>query len=88
MTKKRLKAVAVPEYVKLDIGCGKNKKEGFIGVDQYAMPGVDIVANLVERTPLFKNSADPFKPHGGAFKPWPWKDGSVEEVHCSHFLST
>ena len=19
-------------------------------------------------------------------KPWPWKDGSVEEAHCSHFL--
>jgi SAM-dependent methyltransferase len=19
-------------------------------------------------------------------KPWPWKDGSVEEIHCSHFL--
>ena len=18
--------------------------------------------------------------------PWPWKDGSVDEVHCSHFL--
>jgi hypothetical protein len=30
----------------LDIGCGKNKKEGFIGVDQYAMDGVDIVLQL------------------------------------------
>jgi len=29
--------------MKLDIGCGKNKKEGFIGVDQYAMEGVDVV---------------------------------------------
>jgi len=29
--------------VRLDMGCGKSKKEGFIGVDQYAMEGVDVV---------------------------------------------
>ncbi len=32
--------------MKLDLGCGKNKKEGFTGVDQYQMPGVDVVCNL------------------------------------------
>jgi hypothetical protein len=32
--------------VKLDLGCGTNKKEGFTGVDQYAMPGVDVVLNI------------------------------------------
>jgi len=32
--------------MKIDIGCGKNKKEGFTGVDQYAMEGVDIVHDL------------------------------------------
>lgn len=53
--------------MKLDIGCGKNKKAGFIGVDQYPMEGVDMVMNV-------------------AADPWPWEDGSVEEVHCSHFL--
>jgi len=52
--------------MKLDIGCGKNKKDGFTGVDQYAMEGVDIVADLR--------------------KPWPWDDGSIEEVHSSHFV--
>jgi hypothetical protein len=31
---------------KLDLGCGKNKKEGFFGVDQYQMPGVDLVLDL------------------------------------------
>jgi hypothetical protein len=32
--------------LKLDIGCGKNKKPGFHGVDQYAMEGVDTVLKL------------------------------------------
>lgn len=63
---KKLGVVNVPEFLKLDIGCGKNKKEGFIGVDQYAMPGVDKVMDVRGK--------------------WPWKDGSVEEVNCSHFL--
>ena len=31
---------------KLDIGCGKNKKEGFTGVDQYPMEGVDVVMDV------------------------------------------
>jgi len=53
--------------MKLDLGCGGRKKEGFIGVDQYAMEGVDVVFNI-------------------GVDPWPWEDGSVEEVHASHFL--
>lgn len=53
--------------LKLDIGCGKNKREGFHGVDQYEMDGVDTVLKI------------------GSAK-WPWKDNSVDEVHCSHFI--
>lgn len=63
----KLKAVKPKELIRLDLGCGKNKKEGFLGVDRRKFDGVDVVHDL---------SA----PH------WPWKDGSVEEVHCSHFL--
>lgn len=32
--------------MKLDLGCGKAKKEGFIGVDTRQFPGVDVVCNL------------------------------------------
>lgn len=32
--------------LKLDLGCGQNKKAGFYGVDQYPMPGVDMVFDL------------------------------------------
>lgn len=56
-----------PAPTKLDIGCGKNKKEGFYGVDQYAMEGVDEVIKI------------------GTAK-WPFRDNSIEEIHCSHFL--
>jgi hypothetical protein len=34
------------EALKLDIGCGKNKKAGFIGVDSIAFDGVDIVHDV------------------------------------------
>lgn len=55
-----------PNELKLDIGCGKNKKEGFIGVDQFPMKGVDKVMDVRKK--------------------WPWKNDSVSEVHCSHFI--
>jgi len=32
--------------IKLDLGCGKNKKPGFIGVDVMKFDGVDVVHNL------------------------------------------
>jgi SAM-dependent methyltransferase len=51
--------------LKLNIGCGKSKMEGFVGVDLIKFDNVDIVADLRKR--------------------WPWEDGSVDEVHCSHF---
>ena len=53
--------------MKLDIGCGPNKKYGFVGMDQYDLPGVDIV-------------------HDVRYRPWPIAEGTVGEIHCSHFL--
>jgi hypothetical protein len=52
--------------LKLDLGCGPNKREGFTGVDAIKFPNVDLVHDLR--------------------KVWPWKDNTVDEVHCSHFL--
>ena len=64
MTKKNKKEINV---TKLDLGCGKNKREGFSGVDSIAFDGVDVVCDLT-------------------VAPWPFADGSVEEVHSSHFI--
>ena len=49
------------------MGCGPNKREGFIGLDQFPFPGVDHVLAL-GRDVL------------------PFGDGSVDEVHASHFV--
>lgn len=53
--------------IRIDIGCGKNKREGFIGVDVLDFEGVDIAMDAGKEK-------------------WPWKDGSVDEIHASHFV--
>jgi len=30
----------------LDIGCGRDKKSGYIGVDKAKLPGVDIICDI------------------------------------------
>lgn len=39
------KALSVPN-LKLDLGCGTRKQEGFLGVDAMKFPGVDLVFDL------------------------------------------
>lgn len=43
--------------MKIDIGCGPNKKEGFLGVDQYSFPGVDHVVNVAKDRLPFDDGA-------------------------------
>jgi SAM-dependent methyltransferase len=45
--------------VKLDFGCGPNKKEGFVGIDSIAFPGVDHVLDIgTERWPFDNETVD------------------------------
>ena len=44
--------------LRLDLGCGTNKKEGFLGCDQHQFPGVDVVMNLTTRWPWKDNAVD------------------------------
>lgn len=75
--------------LRLDLGCGpnKNKQGEWFGVDVLKFEGVDLVLNLVEREPF---TPDPAKGYWEQVKPpfkkWPWADGSVEEIHSSHFI--
>jgi SAM-dependent methyltransferase len=39
----------------LDLGCGPNKNNGFIGIDHYAFDGVDIVRDLARGLPFEDN---------------------------------
>lgn len=47
---KKLTEVIAPSLIKLDFGCGPNKREGFEGVDATAFPNVDHVVDL-RKTP-------------------------------------
>jgi SAM-dependent methyltransferase len=67
--KKAVKA-EVTTGLKLNLGCGKSKMEGYVGVDVRKFAGSDAVeveCNL------------------GTDK-WPFKDDSVDEAHCSHMI--
>ena len=44
--------------VRLDLGCGKNKREGFTGVDSREFEGVDQVVDLSQPWPWDDNSVD------------------------------
>lgn len=44
--------------VKVELGCGRTKNEGYIGIDRFPLPGVDIVADLDKGIPLEENSVD------------------------------
>ena len=45
--------------LRIDIGCGGKKREGFIGVDQYPMPGVDHICRVgVEPLPFGDATVD------------------------------
>lgn len=44
--------------IKLDLGCGINKREGFTGVDSLKLKGVDIVADLTKKWQWRDESVD------------------------------
>lgn len=44
--------------MKIDLGCGRIKKEGFFGIDVQALEGVDLVADCNNPIPLEDNCAD------------------------------
>lgn len=76
--------------LRLDLGCGKAKADGFIGIDRRKFEGVDGVTDLTQKHWIFD------QPELGGIKLQPVNlDGnagfmlpndSVREVRCSHFL--
>jgi len=49
-------ATTPEESLKLDLGCGKNKQEGFLGVDSISFEGVDVVTDLRKAWPWAENT--------------------------------
>ena len=59
MSRKATKLKAVPDApLRLDLGCGKSKKEGFLGVDRRKFDGVDIVMELMNVWPWGDSSVE------------------------------
>jgi spore maturation protein CgeB len=52
-----------PKPLKVDLGCGPTKPDGFIGVDIGFQPGVDIVADLNRRFPFADCSINVVRAH-------------------------
>lgn len=71
------------EPIRLDLGCGKNKRAGFIGVDSRPFEGVDVVCDLVAKD--VAKGANPL-PDVVIFRKWQWEDSSVAEIHASHVV--
>jgi len=44
--------------LKIDLGCGKNKNEGFVGIDIKNLKGVDIAYDLNKGIPFKKNEVE------------------------------
>ncbi len=79
-----------PAGLRLDLGCGPNKVEGYVGIDRRQFAGVDGITDLTKKRWLFQQSTI-----GGVqlvaatldgVSGFELPDSSVAEVHCSHFL--
>jgi len=86
--------------IKLDLGCGKNKAAGFLGVDRRKFEGVDAATDFTQpgkwrfEAPVIGGltldivATTLSELVKNALPPhvYTLPDSSVEEIHCSHFL--
>ncbi len=88
--------------VRLDLACGSNKKEGFIGVDHSKDTQADLIINLEKypwcAPPLFIDTNVDSPPIQGSLLTvetleglidsgnYQIKNNSIFEVHCSHYI--
>lgn len=45
------------QTIKLELGCGKSKKDGYIGIDQLDLPGVDLVGDVMPCLQIFPSDS-------------------------------
>ena len=76
--------------LRLDLGCGTNKRRGFIGIDRRKFEGVDGTADLTKKDWLFEQSelgGVKLLPAGAdSSTNFRLPDNSEGKVYCSHFL--
>lgn len=44
--------------IRLNLGCGRNIREGWVNADRSLLPGVDVVVDLEKELPFADDSAD------------------------------
>jgi Methyltransferase domain len=72
--------------LRLDLGCGKSKREGFLGIDRRRFEGVAGITDLTQKRWIFEDpelGGVKLVPSSGGYT---LPDNSVSEVFCSHFL--
>lgn len=75
-------AAAPPDPIRLDLGCGSNKKPGFIGVDIAEFPGVDCVADLRQGLPYEADSvAEIHSSHFFEHLEWPERVALFNDIY-------
>ncbi|RYY98320.1 MAG: methyltransferase domain-containing protein, partial [Comamonadaceae bacterium] len=55
--------------MKINLGCGNKRKDGYVGIDMFACEAVDIIANVAEGIPLADGSVTEV-----------WMDNFIEHV--------
>jgi len=58
MRKAKIRNSAADTPLRIDLGCGDSKQAGYIGLDRFALPGVDIICDLDRGIPLKSDSVD------------------------------
>jgi SAM-dependent methyltransferase len=88
MSKVAVEQVVERPVLKLDLGCGKNKAAGFLGIDRRNFEGVDGATDLTSKRWVFARKDFEGLVQCKSIGPDAWElpDSSVTEVHCSHFL--
>ena len=57
------------EKIRVNLGCGNKRKEGFIGVDKFPCDAVDKIADIEQSLPFDENSVDEI-----------WMDNVIEHI--------
>lgn len=70
--------------MKLNLGCGAHKIEGYLNVDKY--PPADFIFDLEELVIPLSSESEFGKRLFPYFLKWPWEDDSIDEVVFHHSL--
>lgn len=69
--------------IKLNVGCGKDLKSGYVNLDQHKGNGADEIFVLPQIMVVPDGDGYKLEVRGGRL---PYEDNSVDEIYCSHVI--